>query len=324
MHHQGSAAHWYFVELSRLVEFGNIIDTSNRTSATASSNNIDTDVLKSKLSSLGTNMWLNVQNNPKVFRDYVSNSTHSSSTTSHQSSIIPQDEKRNDELTLEKERAAASGYIRSLACRLVLISKIQTKSLFVPKLVINNSSVSPLPLAMNGELEFAFKCLTRAGKAMMNYSSSSMNNASVNSVPEHFDLTAAYTTLSLALEFWSSLDQVLKMNNDYAKRSVFVDEVFGVMLLLPDCVTALTGVEKKDDLLFEQKMIDKKAKTQSNFDVVTRTIDQLKRLEEFVDKQISSQNDTNKHPNHELKVIQYFLPSLARTSYKVRWTYVSN
>lgn len=313
LHHQGSATHCSFVELSRLVEFG------NTTMCLSGENNSDLpssiftepitlhvdEQMKSKLSSLGTNMWLNVQNNPQVFRDYVSTSSGKSQNR------IAQDEKKSDIVLLEQERAAASGYIRSLACRLILISKIRTKDLMVPKLVMkdggaetktsNTKDVAALPLARNGELEFAFKCLSRAGRAMLNYSSSV---TTMPSIPDRFDSSVAYTTLSLALEFWSSLDQIQKMNNDSSKKSMFIDEVFDVMLLLPDCLLSLKGSDgSKAD-----KASD------SNLDVATRTLGQLQRLEDFVNEQISC---TGNIPNHDLRIIQQFLPSIARLSYKV-------
>lgn len=299
-------------------------------------------------------MWLNVQNNPQVFRDYVSTKNSTSKTTTALSTKnlssstqlqqnqqprhhhVPQDEQKNDTFTLEQERAAASGFIRSLACRLVLISKIRTKDLIVPKLVMkdqtmksastsSSSSSSLLPLAMNGELEFAFKCLSRAGKAMLKYSSSSITTATttatshMSSIPDTIDPSAAYSTLSLAIEFWSSLDRVHKKNNDDTKRSVFVDEAFDVMLLLPDCVLAHVGEVRTENngCPLSQKMSDDKVKS-ADIDVATRTIDQLQLLEGFVNEQISYTDSNNIRPNDGLKVIQYFLPSVARISYKVR------
>ena len=282
------------------------------------------DSTRSKLSSLGTNLWLNIQNNPKVFRDYISSMNDTTSSTPEREAA--QDESKHDSFLLQKVRAAASGYIRSLACRLVLITKIQTKGLVVPKLVLTttaskshdhshsktNGDPPTRPLAMNAELEFAFKSLSRAGRAMLgNHSSSTFNTSSTPNefLPDVFDPSAAYTTLCLALEFWSSLDQTHKMNNNYSKRSLFLDEAFDVMLLLPDCVMTLKRTEidgSRDD-------------TSPDYDIAKSTITQLKRLENFINDQISTIESHRNH-NQELKTMQYFLPSLARTSYKVRIT----
>ena len=141
----------------------------------------------------------------------------------------------------------------------------------------------------------------------------------MSSIPDCFDPSAAFSTLSLALEFWTSLDQIQKLNNDNVKRNIFIDEAFDVMLLLPDCVASNVGSEKEGRHETSTKNMDddETKATDVDIDVATRTIDQLQRIEEFVNEQTLCINSSNTRPNDELKVIQYFLPSLARISYKV-------
>ncbi len=239
-------------------------------------------------------MWLNVQNSPECFLDVLTSS--SSSVTSRG---VPQD---YDEL--EKERAAASGYIRSLSCRLTLISKIQTKDLKAPQLIQNQresdggSNSSSIPVATIGELEFAFKCLSRAGRAILNHSLSQ----DLSSLPELCDPLAAYSTLSLALEVWKGIEQIQLAYKDQGEKCLFIDEVFEVMLSLPDCAALIFGsyVHRDYDTVEAVKVIS--------------LVDELKRLEEFVNKQVSGGGSAL---NKDLKMIQHYFPSLARISYKV-------
>ena len=239
-------------------------------------------------------MWLNVQNSPECFLDVLTSS--SSSVTSRG---VPQD---YDEL--EKERAAASGYIRSLSCRLTLISKIQTKDLKAPQLIQNQresdggSNSSSIPVATIGELEFAFKCLSRAGRAILNHSLS----RDLSSLPELCDPLAAYSTLSLALEVWKGIEQIQLAYKDQGEKCLFIDEVFEVMLSLPDCAALIFGsyVHRDYDTVEAVKVIS--------------LVDELKRLEEFVNKQVSGGGSAL---NKDLKMIQHYFPSLARISYKV-------
>lgn len=323
MHHQGSSTHALFTKLGRLIEFGEVKHQSHKTSEDSNSDIVAVVIeeeIRTKLTSHGTNIWLNVQNNPDIFRDFLSTSSSSSSGSS-----VPQDEKTNNSDSsvmkiqareLEKERAAASGYIRSLACRLILISKIQTKDLLIPKLIQKNvdeksSSSIPVPLAMNGELEFAFKCLLRAGRAIMHHSSTLVSMSSISFV---YDPSAAYSTLSLALVFWEGVEQVNRVNKDNGKRGMFTDDAFDAMLSLPDCATLLnTNTTRKSDDNANANASDDMKSLPTN-DITALVLETLKRLEEFVNSQVSSTE--NKH--NVLRSIQFFLPSLARISYKVR------
>ena len=334
IHHQASSTHQTFIQVSRMVEFGEIKTkttegTKQSHSPSSTSFSID-EATRTKLTSYGTNIWLNVQNNPEMFRDSISNST------SHHASAAQDDENTNNnsiksqKLKLENERAAASGYIRSLACRLILISKIQTKDLIVPQLVQkqlkgnsgNSSSkkdapnyLSSIPLALNGELEFAFKCLCRAGRAIL-YHSSTLNS-STSSLPHVYDPSAAYSTLSLALAFWDGIDQVQRVNKDQGKKCLFLEEAFDAMLSLPDCATLL--IAKRDSNNVDGDENHEIVECQDGGEVTKLVLKQLQRLEEFVNRQVTC--GENKYiANNPLKSIQHYLPSLARTSYKVRVT----
>lgn len=263
---------------------------------------------KAKLSSFGTNMWLNVQNYPEVFRDSVSSST---------TTTIPQDGKhdslKTQEIDLEKERAMASSYTRSLACRLILISKIRTKGLTIPCLVSRIEAEGKeepnrrlnMPLATKGELEFAFKCLCRAGRAILQHSSSGLDSSLL---PNIYDPSDAYSILSLALVFWEGIDKVQLVNKDSGNNCLFIDEAFDTMLSLPDSATLFYSNEKCTNHLGNETASDICS------DKECLVLEQLKRLETFVNSQVLSED---KSITNHLKSVQHYLPSLARISYKV-------
>jgi hypothetical protein len=338
MHHQASSAHRSYIQLSQSIEFGNIIhnnhDDDDNEHSTHDDNDIVCDEIRAKLTSFGTNIWLNIQNNPNVFRDSISYSTSTTLNDApqdhcHKNNIRSANDNestmRKEEKLLEIERAAASGYIRSLACRLILISKIRTKALTVPSLIEKEELVIPeekdssrggssadknalsLPVASNGELEFTFKCLYRAGKSMMNHSSPTQ--IELSSLPQGYDPSAAYSTLSLALVFWRGMEHVHRTKNDRGKKCLFVEEAFDVMLLIPDSAK-LFCMKNDDDGTGSSEW--------SKDEVASLILQQLTYLEEFVKNQIPIDVDESKSMNNKsLKSIQRYLPSLARVSFKV-------
>ncbi len=337
MHHQASSTHSSYSKLSYFLEFGNMKNNKNKggaeetdVSTTSPTNKVALgEETRSRLTSFGTNIWLNIQNNPELFLDFIPSQTSSDSTAQDPSSTDLSKVQANE---LDRERAAASGYMRSLACRLILVSKIKTKGLVVPELIhkkkVNlttkayevggrSESMPSVPIASSGELEFAFKCLYRAGRAIMHHSSPFVSSSSM-STPDVHDPSTAYTTLSLALNVWEGIGQLQKSNIENGKKWSFTDDAFDAMLSLPDCASLMVTKNKDVDMDIDYDVSEscEAIKSQQISDTASLVLKELKRLEEFVNSKVSSARDGD----DGLKSIQYFLPSLARISYKVSVT----
>ena len=136
---------------------------------------------------------------------------------------------------------------------------------------------------------------------------------------------------SLALNVWKCLGHLQRSNSEIGKTASFTEDAFDIMLSLPDATLAIQGNRAKY-LDTMKTCIDISNCLSSNVDtnVDTNTnlveeessgsikllLKELKCLEEFVSSKVSCRRDKE----DELKSIQYFLPFLARISYKVRFT----
>lgn len=262
---------------------------------------------RSKFNSHGTSLWNIVQKHPDCFMDTPSSESSSASNR------------------MEHHRGAASGYIRSLSCRLILISKWTTRSkktmLTISKddLVLNEEGegndkdggidMDPcqtalntsqlirvqeqqlgetvtrrgvgsrsetrqgrlIPIALSSELEFALKCFTRAGRAMVGHGmmveldldrdtdGKTTPTARVVSpsvvTTETAAAAAAFDTLSLAVCAWEGLnicheesdnkhENRKRINGSRSSMSMSTidrarSEVFDALLLLPDCASKM-------------------------------------------------------------------------------------
>ena len=271
---------------------------------------------RSQLNAFGTSIWNLIQKHSELFIDTATEKTNEGGNL-----LDTEKENNKDVNVVEKNRGAASGFIRSLACRLILISKLQTRGLEIPQLVLSNSSPSsisasnteessPLPSALSSELEFGLKCLARAGRAIISHSD---------------DYNSAYDTLSLAVVCWNGIKGSRKkvvdreqsvasgVNRDHSSA-----EAFNALLLLPDCASKLT-LRDNDTASDVRGRRGEVCDNRPSHKVIA----ELQRLEKFVDDQIVlPSRDCEKGrdqigPSCSLFVLQHYLPSLARVGYKV-------
>jgi hypothetical protein len=276
---------------------------------------------RSKLNAFGTHYWNTIQKYPVLFLDTYAGKD--SKACSREGSTAKSD--TNDESAeLELCRAVASGFIRALACRLILISKFHTKGHEVPQLItsaITTETDQPAsgvstPLALMSELEFGLKVFTRAGKALVSYSD------------EHH--SEAYDILSLATVCWSGI----RMSNVATDEDYMFVEAFDALLLLSDCAMKLslkdtnkisqpgcTNMTGKDIDCPKSDQDEEKGNVSSQ-----KVIQHLQSLEEFVNNQLDLVVDERQRgklsskSKASLLVNQHYLPSLARICYKVSST----
>ena len=260
---------------------------------------------RSKFNSHGTSVWNMIQKHSDCFMDTPASTSTSSSSASNK---------------MEHHRGAASGYIRSLSCRLILISKWTTRStketrmemikhhlglncedkgvdedgdmnicqnaLNIPQLIrvqeqqlgrratgmdIGSNSETRqgryIPIALSSELEFARKCFTRAGRAMVGHdmrnrdtvgkSTATARAASRLVVTTEAEVAAAaFDTLSLAVCAWEGL-KLFREEADIDRSSSSMtmstmdrarSEVFDALLLLPDCASKMKVDGANDDV----------------------------------------------------------------------------
>jgi len=217
-------------------------------------------------------------------------------------------------LELERFRGASSGFIRALACRLILIDKFHTMSRPIPALV----HVRSRPIALSSELEFGLKCFCRAGKAILAHS-------------EEYDV--AFQILSLVVVCWDGIqashlqeggeEMEHDNGNGNVSRSFLGDydggEAFDALLLLPDCAAKMVSNRVDASIIVEKDVLEG-----GYHEASENVISQLQRLEEFVNKQIGimgseeGERASNGPGIHQhLFAMQHYLPSLARVAYKV-------
>lgn len=152
-------------------------------------------VQKDELYELGRTLWSKIRNHSDIFQDYIApiKMAAKDSGTSDASIV-------NEESKMQDLRAAASGYVRSLTGRLLMMNCIDTKDNIIPRLCCNTSSdmsstntsdqARYTVMISGGEKEFALKCFARAGRALLVYAK---------------EPTLAFSALSLATSFWDSI-----------------------------------------------------------------------------------------------------------------------
>jgi hypothetical protein len=263
------AAHDSYHHLGTRVELGEKVQEESSSSESSSTLNQNQNPVldaqsRSKFNANGTNLWNTIQKHPELFVDSLPDQQKVSTSTDLTAS----------QNGLERDRGAASGYIRALACRLILISKIHTcvansdtstnacatstVSDHIPQLVMtemtasntaatdaDKSSTIRVPSALSSELEFGLKCLSRAGRAML------LHEAPPVSSQHHYE--SAFATLSFALVCWDGIQKSNAMNHLQSFSAVDnqggdggwvgADHVradaFDAHLLLPDCASKL-------------------------------------------------------------------------------------
>ena len=253
---------------------------------------------RSKLNAAGTNLWNTIQKHPGLFMDVISNLNSRDYSHGHDNGLLNDNDNEHDNehgnereierehgdqsksssktvpipphvianQKLERVRGAASGYIRALVCRMILISKFKTCALDIAELVevdgvhvsASSSSASAsalvsasasasasvtLPCALSSELEFGLKCFSRAGRAILVHSE---------------DYESAFRVLSLAIVCWRGLEKTHththtrehEHGHDHDHQDLHSgagagglvggharNEAFDALLLLPDCAS---------------------------------------------------------------------------------------
>ncbi len=283
MYQKAATLHESFQSLGRQLEFGDNLKDKDACSNAANGGNegnnnndhlnlhLDAES-RAKFNALGTSIWNMIQSHPDCFLDHacrnsvavassssetIGNRTGESASVSASTSTSASADTStilSEEVQLEQHRGAASAYIRSIACRTILISKLQTKGLDVPQLVLNSSSTSTcsagndsttlssppsssLPMALSSELEFALKCFTRAGRTLLFFSKhqsqtttrtcsttsqpSMIHNGQNNDDDTHdriysstYTSSVAFELLSLAIVTWEGLKCFHVIEND--------------------------------------------------------------------------------------------------------------
>lgn len=297
-----------FVIFSRAIEMGEH-SASSSLPCDADEPKLDPET-RSKLNAFGTHYWNSIQKHPELFLDVYPIQDHRSSSTKE--SFKQPDEIAIASNELEACRGAASGFIRALACRLILISKFHTKENDVPQLILSHGLVGTseeltssschdsIPVALASELEFGLKVFTRAGKALMSHSQ------------DHFK--EAYDVLSLATVCW---DGIKRCGVASIEDHTCV-EAFDAMLMLPDCVVKIAPTKKDTDMQNERH-----GQEVETFEALSqRLVRHLQSLERFVDEQLNFPGDEKNGKTFvkskiALFATQHYLPSLARMGYKV-------
>lgn len=251
-------------------------------------------------------MWLLVKRNPDLFRDHASSISQSEDTANTiVVSNVEQDSAQDAESLLqrsERKRAAASGYVRCIAARLVLIKSIRTLKLPVPELVYKTKceGQEPCRTALD-EMEFGLKCFVRAGRAILTHASNPF---------------AAYLTLSMAVTCWEGISAYDQEDKEVSQpehiSKIHTDDMFDSLLLLVDSASQVAISDMRTTLP------DKKWTIGSAESILHH----LCRLQDFVTSQrlrviTSSGVEPTPDKNVNPLTMQRYLPSLARISYKV-------
>lgn len=278
------SAHECYSKFSTKVELGDILSDS---SSIDQAFKLDPQS-RSKLNSFGTNYWNVIEKHPELFIDAPTALGESDESISV------------EERKLKQVRGLCSSFVRSLACRLILISRFRTLNCQVPKLVMTDSSFgksdsTSLPVALFSELDFGLKCFSRAGRALM-----------------HFDAnedyaTVAYNMLSHAIACWEGLKLI--DSKKAGNSSDLYREAFEVFLLMPDCAARIS-CGTRDEGVDEQHIQNEEYRESSKL-----IVHNLQSLEDFVKLSYEKEEEENKHS--ELYDKHHFLPSVARICYKV-------
>jgi hypothetical protein len=294
------AAHDAYVQFGHTVELGkNHLETNDDIF-------VDSDT-RSKLNTIGTTLWNLIGKHPECFIDAASHDDWKEITCSDHS----------EQSDLVMCRTIASGYIRSIAGRMILIDKLHSRN--PPRLVSSNSSSSDdsLPLALASELEFGLSVFSRAGRALSQCQN--VNHLSQNIVVRtRLDsIRASYDSLVLALECWKALCRAHEHHHSDNLNDSHVgigdqiqQQAFEFMLLLPDVVSELVLSKTMD--VFQSNSQEQKKHNIGHHPILHH----LRQLDDFVSERLRSVE--NKDWECILYAFQRFLPPLAKICYKVR------
>jgi len=299
------SAHSLLIELGSFVELGNF---EHGAKCAMLEKNI-----RGQLNNSGRKMWLLIKNNPQLFRDHVTSVTQSEDPTNVNVTHDGERDLAQDAKSLlhimERKRAAASGYIRCIAARLVLIENIRTLKLPIPELEYKTNSIGrEIFRPTCDEMEFGLKCFSRAGRAILTHAS---------------DPFVAYLTLSMAITCWEGIRAYDHGDNEVSQpkhaSKLHTDDVFESFLLLVESASQVAISDVRATLP------EKKGSIGSPESILHH----LCRLKDFVTSQrlrsvISSGGEP--HAEEKTKIeeasatnlltIQRYLPSLARICYK--------
>ena len=263
---------------------------------------------REKLTNLGRKLWMAVRSNPNIFLDNKSSfsTAAASSATSSSSAAIttPRTSKTADDV-----RGSATGFVRFIAARLVLLDHIRTQNQVFPSIrfvsgVNTDRRVATAPTASPSELEFGLRSFVRAGRSIL--------------LADRTHAREAYAALMMARECWECINYMARGGNGDVNTAIVassvasknLDDAFDGAALLPDAAFAASNSEGA-----------------SRRNESTLVIQDLTRLDRFVKDYCLSapsstpcggndDNDDDNGSNVSLGAIQRYLPALARVAYK--------
>jgi len=276
-----------------LVRYGSSMDLSSQGSAQDDDGTAFlSEVRRSRLLDTGRSLWMSIRNNPELFNDIISEDKA--------------DESNGDFVSFEgkKNKAAAGGYARGIAARLVFLNYIDTRcSIGRPPVLARGSSASRDDGNSRSpslqELVFGLKLFSRAGRAILERNRK--------------DARASYDSLLLATSCFDAISTMADNGNGEAADQLagLFDESFDAISMLPNAAS-LFGELSDDDGITNSS-------TQTDASWQSLVLKCLKQAESFVDihcnvfRTISVDESLS---TSKLATLQRFLPSLARLCYK--------
>jgi len=259
---------------------------------------------REKLIILGQELWTAVRSNPSIFLDNKSSPSTTSSATLLSSSVTittPRTNKNADDI-----RGSATGFVRFVAARLVLMDHIKTQDQVFPSIrfvagVNTDRRVAIPPTASLSELEFGLRSFVRAGRSIL--------------LSDRANAREAYSALMLARECWECINYMARGGNGDVNTAIVassvasknLDDAFDGAALLPDAAFAASNSEGA-----------------SRRNESTLVVQDLTRLDQFVKDYCLSapstgggnDDDDDNGSDVSLGAIQRYLPALARVAYK--------
>lgn len=234
---------------------------------------------------LGKQMWMILRNYPNVFTDKMKKVE----------TVVRNDD--NDRIQ-ERYHVQATGYIRAIAARLILMDHISTQESKekVPDLIMS-CRIS------NKEVEFGLKSFTRAGRAILSAPIVELTTTTQHTQFNSSSVYYTYSILYLATQFWNALSSSNNNNKEDSSPSHLMsknmDEGFDSFVLLLDSASLLP---------FSHELGSPK-----------HIIELLHNIKHFIDMFFTPSNNNQVSTTSSMTLLstKRFKPCLARASYKV-------
>ena len=282
-----------------LVEYGSCMDLSvNKPTSSDEKDDHDSletdaiflgEIRRSKLLTVGENLWMTVRSNPDLFNDMISRENDESENAKGSDDLIASYEAK-------KHQAVAGGYVRAIAARLVFLDHIDTRSsMGCPPSLARHASTMSIK-----KLGFGLKIFGRAGRAILTH--------------QKEDARGVHDLLSLAVECFNVIKNLSKSNGEAANElEGLMDEAFDTFFMLPNAAS-LFGEHLSESA-------DTKDRVENWANLV---VSHLKQAESFLKDHCNMEplsdieNGEQNQSISKFATLQRYLPSLARLCYKVR------